>query len=82
MILTLDATELAKEIAAELVRLRPERDPNALLSVSQIAAQLSVSVETVRQLIDAGVLARVKGIKERRVKQSTVDAYGKPEGSK
>lgn len=67
------AQMMAPLIAAELAKATP--NPNELLTVQKLAKELHLGPSTVRALIDAGTLARVKDIAERRVSRRELERY-------
>lgn len=74
------AQKLAPLVAAELAQ-APGKNPNELLTVPQIAAELHLRRTKVEELIDGKVLKRVRGIRERRVSRRELERYcgkGKP----
>lgn len=57
---------------------RTEKQSDPLLTVREVAQRLRLGETTVRQLVELKELTRAKGISEIRIRQSVVDAYGKP----
>lgn len=68
------ARKLAPMVAAELAQ-APGTNPNELLTVPAIAKELHLTPSTVRALIDAKTLRRVKDIRERRVSRRELERY-------
>lgn len=82
MTITIDDAAFAKLVAAELAKLMsPEAKPDRLLSCAEAGEQLNLSRQKVRELVLAGHITRVPGITDIRIRQSALDAYGKPEAS-
>lgn len=53
-----------------------------LMTVKEGAVHLGISEQKLRDLIHGGFIKRAPGIAEIRVRQSVLDAYGKPEKAK
>lgn len=80
---TIDVEPLAQAVAARALEIIAEHKfnppPDPLLNTRQIAERLDVSETKVRELVAGGWLRKAPGMIEIRVRQSEVDAYGKPD---
>lgn len=72
------ARDIAAEIKPELLaQIQAQVPSNKVLSIANAAVYLGVSDSTVRKLIKSGELQTVPGIKNKRILQSVLDAFGK-----
>lgn len=69
------ARKLAPLVAAELAG-RPGSNPNQLLTVPELAAELGICEDAVRKnLINTGKLAKAEGFRETRVSRKELERY-------
>jgi hypothetical protein len=86
--------QLADELAAKVVEIAApallakldERAsaarPDPLLTVAQSSKHSGLTVKNIRLLIEQGYIAKAPGLLETKIRQSVLDAYGKPEAKK
>jgi len=68
--------KLGPKLIAFLDERRVEKKDDPLLTVAEIAKKLHLGETTVRQLVATGALKKAKDLREIRVRESVVDAYG------
>lgn len=68
---------LKPKLTTELLRAAKELSADPLLSITQAARELGVSRATMQRLYDSGAFKRVPGLREVRIRRSTLSAYGK-----
>lgn len=64
-------------VAEALDERRKEGADDPILDTKQAAARLGIGTTKFRDLVNAGLIPRIKGISYIRVRQSAVDVYGK-----